>query len=164
MNVMFVYYYQSTLEAFGTMSALLIIPLVILLFAGPALAKKYGGLRIVVFTRFLSIGAAFLVILTTNPLIGAPAYLLFRSLLGMGQTLWISFASSIATRRSRTATSTWLEITFQVGFAVAALAGGRLIALNAYPTLGIISAISMAIAFALTVLFFGKKYLKAKVN
>jgi len=161
MNVMFIYYYKSTLQAFGTMSVVLIIPTVILLIAGPTLAKKYGGLRLVIATRFVAAGAAFMVVATMNPLIGAGAYMLFRSLMGVGQSLWISFASSITTRRSRTATSTWLEITFQMGFAVAALAGGKLIALNAYPTLGIISAVSMLIAFGLTVLFFGKKYLKA---
>lgn len=162
MNVLFIYYYNSSLQAFGTMSAVLIIPTVILLFFGPALAKKYNGLRIVVISRFVSAVAALLVIFTRNPIIGATAYLLFRSMLGIGQSLWMSFSSSVATRRSRTATSTWLEITFQVGFVVAALAGGKLVALEAYPLMGIISSISMVIAFVLTLRFFGKKYLIQK--
>jgi MFS family permease len=160
MNVMFIFYYHSTLQAYGIMSAIMIIPMVLFLFIGPTLAKKHHRLKIVIISRFLSVAFAFLTIATTNPMIGAPAYLMFRSLMGLGQSLWVSFASSVATRRSRTATSTWLEITFQLGFAVAALAGGRLIALEAYPMLGIISAFSMLTAFVLTVLIFGKKYLK----
>ncbi len=159
MNVIFIFYYGSNLESFGTMSAVLIIPMVLFLFVGPALAKKFHGLRIVLISRILAVVVAFLTILTTNPLMGAFAYIAFRSLLGLGQTLWVSFASSVATRRSRTATSTWLEMTFQMGFAVAALWGGKLIANNAYPALGIISGVSMLIAFILTCIFFGKQYL-----
>jgi MFS family permease len=164
MNVLFIYYYNSSLQAFGTMSAVLIIPTVIFLFFGPTLAKKYNGLRIVVISRLISAVAAVLVIFTKNPLIGASAYLLFRSMLGIGQSLWLSFSSSVATKRSRTATSTWLEITFQIGFAVAALAGGKLVAEDAYPWMGIISSISMLISFILTIRYFGKEYLGKNSN
>jgi MFS family permease len=162
MNVLFIYYYNSSLQAFGTMSAVLIIPTVIFLLLGPALAKKYNGLRIVIISRIVSAVAALLVVFTRNPIIGASGYLLFRSMLGIGQSLWLSFSSSVTTRRSRTATSTWLEITFQVGFVVAALAGGKLVAREAYPLMGVISSISMIIAFVLTMHFFGKKYLVRK--
>jgi hypothetical protein len=48
----------------------------------------------------------------------------FRSFFGFSQTLWFSFATSVATRRSRMATSVWLEITFQIGMGIAAF-GGR---------------------------------------
>jgi len=159
MNIIFVYYYKSNLQAYGTMSAVLIIPIVILLLAGPSLAKKYNGLRIILITRILSSVFAVFTIITTNPLIGASAYIIFRSLIGAGTSLWLSFASSVATNRSRTATSAWLEITFQIGFIAAALGGGHLIARGSYPALGIISAGSMVIAYLLTNLFFGKKYL-----
>ena len=159
MNIIFVYYYKSNLQAYGTMSAVLIIPIVILLLAGPSLAKKYNGLRIILVTRILSSVFAVFTIITTNPLVGASAYIIFRSLIGAGTSLWLSFASSVATKRSRTATSAWLEITFQIGFRAAALGGGHLIARGSYPALGFISAGSMVIAYLLTNLFFGKKYL-----
>jgi len=159
MNIIFVYYYKSTLQAYGTMSAILIIPIVILLLAGPSLAKKFNGLKIILITRILSSLFAVFTIITTNALIGASAYIIFRSLIGAGTSLWLSFASSVATKRSRTATSAWLEITFQIGFIAAALGGGHLIARGSYPALGIISGGSMVIAFLLTYLFFGKKYL-----
>ena len=113
----------------------------------------------IVFARVFAIAAALAVALTQNVWVGAPAYITYRALMGLGLSLWISFASSVATKRSRVATSTWLEMTFQLGFAFAALAGGKLIALNAYPALGFISAGMMAAALALTFVFFGKKYL-----
>jgi len=164
MNIIFVYYYKSTLQAYGTMSAVLIIPIVILLLAGPSLAKKFNGLKIILITRILSSLFAVFTIITTNALIGASAYIIFRSLIGAGTSLWLSFASSVATKRSRTATSAWLEITFQIGFIAAALGGGHLIARGSYPALGIISGVSMVIAFLLTYLFFGKKYLSPPVE
>jgi len=104
-----------------------------------------------------------MVIATTNQYIGGGSYMVFRALVGMGQTLWISWASTVATKRSRMATSTWLEITFQIGFAVSALYGGHLIAQNAYPTLGIIAGVSMLVAVALPLLFFGKEHWQRKV-
>ena len=159
MNVIFVFYYKSNLQSYGTMSAVMIIPTIIFLIVGPTLAKRYGGLRIILITRIFSAVFAFLTIITTKTLFGATAYLLFRSFIGLGTSLWLSFASSVSTQRSRAATSTWLEITFQVGFAIAAFGGGQLIARNAYPALGIISSVSMLIVFILTRLFFGKKYL-----
>lgn len=55
------------------------------------------------------------------------------------------------------ATSAWLEITFQLGLGIAALLGGRLVAKSAYFTLGLLSALSMAISFLLTFFFFGCK-------
>ena len=160
MNVIFVYYYGSTLQAFGNMSFLMIIPMLLLMFAGPGLAKRFGGFKVTLVTRVIAAAMAFLVIMTTNQYIGGGSYMAFRALIGMGQTLWISWASTVATKRSRMATSTWLEITFQIGFAVSALYGGHLIALDAYPTLGIISGVSMLMAVALPMVFFGKEYWK----
>jgi len=160
MNVIFVYYYGSTLQAFGTMSFLMIIPMLLLMFAGPGLAKRYGGFKVALITRVMAGALALMVIATTNQIIGGGSYMGFRALVGMGQTLWISWASTIATKRSRMATSTWLEITFQIGFAVSALYGGHLIALDAYPTLGIISGVSLLLAVILPLWFFGKEHWK----
>jgi len=158
MNVIFVYYYGSTLQAFGNMSFLMIIPMLLLMFAGPGLAKRYGGFKVTLVTRVMAGMLAFMVIMTTNQYVGGGSYMVYRALVGMGQTLWISWASTVATKRSRMATSTWLEITFQIGFAVSAFYGGHLIALGAYPRLGIISGVSMLIAVVLPLVFFGKEY------
>jgi len=158
LNVIFVYYYGSTLQVFGNMSFLMIIPMLLLMFAGPGLAKRYGGFKVTLVTRVMAGMLAFMVIMTTNQYVGGGSYMVYRALVGMGQTLWISWASTVATKRSRMATSTWLEITFQIGFAVSAFYGGHLIALGAYPRLGIISGVSMLIAVVLPLVFFGKEY------
>jgi MFS family permease len=160
MNVIFVYYYASTLQGFGNMSFLMIFPMLVLMFVGPGLAKRFGGFNVVMVTRVIAAVLALMVIATTNQYIGGGSYMVFRALVGMGQTLWISWASTVATKRSRMATSTWLEITFQIGFGVSALYGGHLIAKNAYPPLGIISAVSMLLAVVLPLWFFGKRTLR----
>ena len=159
LNIIFIYYFGSTLESYGTTVAVLVIPTIFFLFLGPSIAEKLGNLRTVLITRLLTAFLAVFVVLTANPLIGAGAFILYRSLLGFAQSLWFSFAISTATRRSRMATSAWLEITFQVGIGIATLAGGYLIARNSYVMLGVISSISMLICFVLTYLFFGKEHL-----
>ena len=160
LNIIFIYYFDSTLELYGTTMAVLVIPTILFLFLGPTIAKKLGNLRTVLISRVLAAVLAFFVVLTANAYIGSGAFILYRSVMGFAQSLWFSFAISVATRRSRMATSTWLEITFQIGMGFAALTGGYLIGQGAYKLLGTISAISMVICFVLTYIFFGKKYLK----
>lgn len=157
LNVIFVYYFNSSVEMFGIMSAVLVIPVIFFLFTGPSIAEKITGLRIVLISRFLSIFLTLLVVLTQNVFIGSGAYILYRSLLGLAQSLWFAFAISLATKRSRMATAAWLEITFQIGLGIAALVGGRLIASESYLMLGILSSAATAMSFLLTYLFFGRK-------
>ncbi len=157
MNLVFINYYQSTLEAYGVTSALLIIPMVGLLLLGPGLAKRYKNIPIILIGRFLSVLFAFGIGITTNAFIGGAAYILFRSMMSLAQTLWFGFAVTVSTRRSRMATSAWLEVTFQLGLGIAAFTGGRLVSANAYPTLGYLSSAAMLAAFLLTLIFFGKK-------
>lgn len=156
MNLIFINHYKSNLESYGVMSALLIIPMVGLLLIGPRLADRFGNIPVILVSRFLSIGFALMVGFTANPVIGGASYMLFRSTISLAQTLWFGFAVTMATRRSRMATSAWLEITFQIGLGIAAIVGGRLVTANAYPTLGYISSASMLAAFILTLIFFGK--------
>ncbi len=161
LNIIFVYYFHSTLEFYGTTLAVLVIPTTLFLFLGPAIAGKLGNLRAVLIARTMVVFMAFGVVMTINPYIGAAAFLLFRSFFGFSQSLWFSFATSVSTRRSRMATSVWLEITFQIGMGIAALVGGQLIAAGAFRMLGVISAVSMAVCLALTYKYFGKEYLTA---
>jgi MFS family permease len=156
MNLIFINHYQSTLESYGIMSALLIIPLVGMLLIGPSLAERYKNIPVILASRFLSFLFAFIVGFTMNPILGGAAYMLFRSTISLAQTLWFGFAVTVSTRRSRMATSAWLEITFQIGLGIAALAGGKLVAANAYPILGYIASGSMLAAFFLTLIFFGR--------
>ena len=159
LNVIFVYYFHVSLEFYGTTMALLVIPTALFLFLGPAIAERIGSLRTVLISRLLATFLAYFIVMTTNPYFGAASFILFRSLFGFSQSLWFSFATSVSTRRSRMATSTWLEITFQVGMGIAALVGGRLIANESYVMLGVISAVATAICFLLTYIFFGKEHM-----
>lgn len=161
MNLFFVYHYHSNLEAFGLMNAVMILPMMAFLMIGPSLAKRYNNLPIIMASRFLSVFFAIIVGLTTNALIGGSAFIFFRSFLSLSQTLWFAYAVSIATKRSRMATSAWLEITFQIGLGAAALLGGRLVANDGYLALGLLSAASMAVSLVLTYLFFGRKSITA---
>jgi predicted MFS family arabinose efflux permease len=95
--------------------------------------------------------------LTANAFIGGSAFIFFRCFISLSQTLWFAYAISTATKRSRMATSAWLEITFQIGLGIAALIGGRLVARDAYFSLGLLSALSMGVSFLLTFIFFGRK-------
>lgn len=156
MNLIFINHYQSTLEAYGVMSALLIVPMVGMLLIGPWLAERFRNIPVILASRFLSFLFAFIVGVTMNPILGGISFMLFRSTLSLAQTMWFGFAVAVSTRRSRMATSAWLEITFQVGLGIAALTGGKLVSANAYPILGYISSGSMLIAFLLTLVFFGR--------
>lgn len=159
LNVIFVYYFHVSLEFYGTTMALLVIPTALFLFLGPAIAERIGSLRTVLISRLLATFLAYFIVMTTNPYFGAISFIFFRSLFGFSQSLWFSFATSVSTRRSRMATSTWLEITFQIGMGVAALVGGKLIANESYVMLGVISAVATAICFALTYIFFAKEHM-----
>jgi len=158
LNIIFVYYFHSTLKFYGTVMALLVIPTTLFLFFGPTIAGKLGNLRTVMIGRVLDTMLAFCVVMTINPFFGAATFILYRSFFGFSQSLWFSFATSVTTRRSRMATSAWLEITFQIGMGVAALAGGSLIARGAYQLLGVISSLSMGISLFLTYKFFGREH------
>ncbi len=157
MNLFFIYQYDSDIQSFGLMNVIMIIPLVFFLMIGPSLAKRFGNLRVILVSRFLSIFFAVIVGWTTSAIVGGSAYIFFRSLVSLSQTLWFAYAISIATKRSRMATSAWLEITFQIGLGIAALVGGKLIASDSYFTLGLLSALSMATSLLLTFIFFGRK-------
>ncbi|MGC9329041.1 MAG: hypothetical protein ACP5I1_15505, partial [Candidatus Hinthialibacter sp.] len=85
--------YGSTLQAFGNMSFIMIVPMLVLMFVLPALAKRYGGFNVVMVTRVIAGILAFMVIATTNQYVGGGSYMVYRALIGMGQTLWISWAS-----------------------------------------------------------------------
>lgn len=157
MNLIFIYKYEARLESFGIVNALLIIPMIGFLLLGPGLAKRFTNIRVILVSRILSAFFALAVGLTGSAVIGGTAYILFRSTISLAQTLWFGFAAAVATRRSRMATSAWLEITFQIGLGIAAIAGGKLVGENAYPVLGYIASGAMLAAFLLTILFFGKE-------
>lgn len=161
-NIIFINYYKSTLQFFGASTSLLIFPTVILLFLGPHLAKKTSTLKVIIGSRLLAAIFSLCTVLTMNQFLGAGVYILFRACLVLAQSLGVSYAVTVATRRSRVATSAWLEATFDIGSGLAALLGGFLIAASAYFAIGWIASIALAISFYLTWLFFHKLDQKAE--
>ncbi|MDO9546982.1 MAG: MFS transporter [Pelolinea sp.] len=162
LNVIFVYYFNSSVEMYGVMSVVALVPIIFFLFTGPSIAEKITGIKVVFISRFLSIFLTLGVVLTQNVFIGSGLFILYRAIFGLAQSLWFSYAISKATRRSRMATAVWLEIAFQIGLGIAALVGGRLVASGSYLMLGILSSAATAISFLLTYIFFGKKEAQLK--
>jgi len=154
LNVIYVYYFNASLELYGVMSALLLIPVTIFLFSGPTIAKKFTRLHVVLFIRLISVFLLFAVVITRSAVIGGSAYILFRSLFGLAQSLWFAYAIDRASKRSRMATASWLEIAFQLGMGISAIVAGQMIADDKYFLLGVISSMATAISFLLTFVFF----------
>lgn len=157
MNILFVRSYNSTLSAYGITASLVFIPATIILFWAPTLARKKSTLWTVMASRLVGTLLGGVIAVTVNPLVGAVSFILFRASLSISQSLWLSFASAVATRRSRVATSAWLEATFDIGTGIAALIGGVLIQARAYYGIGLMSAIGMGLTYVLTWLFFARK-------
>ncbi len=164
MNLIYINHYQASLQSYGLMNACLIIPMIAMLMIGPRLSRRFKNIRVILASRLLSAIFAFITGITTNALLGGSAYILFRSSLSLAQTLWFSFAVSVATRRSRMATSAWLEITFQIGLGIAAILGGKLVGAGAYSYLSFISAGVMLVAFILSLVFFAKADTQAETS
>ncbi len=156
-NILFVQHYNSTLRAYGVAASLVIVPATIILFLAPGLARKKTTLWTVMGSRLLAALMGVVISITVNAMVGAAAYIMFRAALSISQSLWLSFASAVATRRSRVATSAWLEATFDIGTGVAALLGGVLIEARAYYGIGLMAAVGMGLSFVLTWLFFARR-------
>ena len=163
MNIIFVKYFNTSLELFGVIDAFSIIPMLLLFFLGPILAQKYTGIKVLLICRMIATVLAFLIIITNNPFFGGGAFILFLSFIELAQQLWFSFAVSVATSKSRMATSAWLEITFQIGLGIAALVGGKLISMESYVLLIGLAGLSIGVSFLLTAVFFGHKNWLAKI-
>lgn len=161
LNVIFVYYFNSSVEMYGVMSVVMVVPVIFFLLTGPSIAEKITGFKVVLISRFLSIFLTLGVVLTQNVFIGGGMYILYRAIFGLAQSLWFAYAISMATRRSRMATAVWLEIAFQIGLGIAALVGGRLVASESYLMLGIVSSAATTMSFLLTYIFFGRKKAQA---
>jgi MFS family permease len=154
MNVFFVFHLGTSLEFFGTTSALVIIPALMATIIAPIVAKIVGTVRTV--TIFRWIAAIFLVVfsLISNPIIGAISFWIIRSVTGASQPLSFSFAMREAKEKAKTAASAWLNVTFWAGNGIAASFSGFYIVQANYQAPIIIAAGSILLAGLLNELFF----------
>jgi MFS family permease len=146
MNIYFIYHMHTTREYFGAVSALVIIPALILTGLGPAMARKVGMVRIVTMLRMLIPPFLVTLAITTAGWLGSISYWLQSSLSNTAQPLSFSFAMSAADRKSRSAVSAWLNVTYWFGQAVAAPLTGFFLAKSNYFWPMVISSVAILLA------------------
>jgi MFS family permease len=150
MNVFFIYHMGTTREFFSSVEALVWIPTVIALSIGPLLALRKGLAKSISLARFLIPIFPIVLALTGSPWLGALAYWSYRAIFSMSQASWFSLAMTTSAPKSRVALSAWLEITFQIGMAIAALLTGALLARDNYTLPFFLSAGAALITATLT--------------
>jgi MFS family permease len=128
MNLYFINHLGTSREYFSTVAALAVIPTMLAAAVGPLIASRLGDFRAIVASRYIIPVATVAMALTASPAIASGGYWLYRALFTMGQALWFAYAMAAAAKRAKVATSAWLEITFWLGQALAALITGSLLA------------------------------------
>ncbi|MBN1261595.1 MAG: MFS transporter [Anaerolineae bacterium] len=157
MNLYFIYHLGVGREYYGTVAALLFIPTTIAALLGPALASRFGTARTVVASRYMIPITTLLMALTTVPWLGAGGFWAYRGLFSMSQSLWFAFVMKKAAERAKSAVSAWLEITFWLGQALAALVTGSLLADSNYVLPFYLSTAAALITGILTQVFIGSR-------
>lgn len=154
MNVFFVFHLGTSLEFFGTTSALVIFPALLATIVAPIIARIVGTVRTV--TIFRWIAATFLVVfsLISSPIIGAISFWIIRSVTGASQPLSFSFAMREAKEKAKAAASAWLNVTFWAGNGIAASFSGFFILQSNYRAPIMIAAGSILLAGLLNEIFF----------
>lgn len=132
MNLYFIQHLGTSREYFSTIAALAVIPTTLAAAFGPLIADRLGDFRAILVSRYLIPLTTIIMALTTSPLLGSGGYWLYRALFTMGQALWFAYAMATAAARAKVAVSAWLEITFWLGQALAALITGNLLADSNY--------------------------------
>ena len=153
-NVYFVHHLGATREFFGTVSAFLVVPAVLITAAGPLLAGWLGTIRSISAARLLMPAACLALALTVSPLLGAAAYCSLRALFMMGQSQWFAFSMEASDSESQAATSAWLNITYWLGNALMTPVVGLLIARGNYGIPFLLAAATGMVGSALTYLYF----------
>ena len=127
-NLYFILHLGTSREFFGTAAALSVIPISILAALGPVLARRLGNGRAIVISRYLVPLSTVVMALAATRAVGTGGYWSYRALFNMSQALWFAYAMGAARESAKTALSAWLEITFWLGQALAALVTGSLLA------------------------------------
>jgi MFS family permease len=132
MNIIFLYHLNTSREFYSTVEAFAFIPVILATLIGPILVARFGNVRAITLGR--SLVPVFLIILafTIQPLLGSASYWSYKALFSMSQSLWFAFAMATASKKSKAALSSWLEITFQIGMVVAAPTTGFLLSKSNY--------------------------------
>lgn len=153
MNLYFIYHLSSSREFFSTVEALAWAPVTAALMLAPLLANRLGPARFITLTRFMVPVSVLILAFTRQPAVASASYWSYRALFSVSQSVWFALAMASSARKARGALSAWLEITFQMGMALAALVTGMLIARSNYSLPFVFSSIAAAITGVLTYFF-----------
>jgi len=153
-NVYFVYHLGTTREFFGAVSALVVLPAVLVTAVAPLLATRLGRIRTISGARLFMPAACVILSLTASPLVGAAAYCGLRAFFMMGQSQWFAFSMEASDSESPAATSAWLNITYWLGNAFMTPVAGLLIAQGNYRFPFLLAAATGIMGSALTHLYF----------
>ncbi len=127
LNVIFVKNLGTSLEFFGTISALSIIPSIAITLLGPVLANAIGLVRSVTYMRSAASLSLVGLALTSSPWLGSIYFWFVRALTGASQPLSFSYAMQASKPKDKGAASAWLNVTYWFGNGIAANLGGLLI-------------------------------------
>ena len=156
MNIIFIYRLETTLEFFATVSALVLIPSLIVTSLAPLLAKLIGSVRSVTYMRSTAAASLVGLAITTNPWLGSLYFWAVKSFTGGSQPLSFAFAMRAAKPQAKSAAAAWLNVTFWLGNGIAANLGGSFIAQSNYKLLLFIGAGSILAAGLFNEFFFHK--------
>jgi len=152
-NIFFLFYLNTSREYYSWVEAFIFVPVVVATLIGPILAQRIGNVRVTLASRFLVPICLVVFTLGANPWIGTGSYWGYRGLFSMGQSLWFAFAMTTASRKSKAALSSWLQISFQIGIVLSAQITGNLLANENYARPFYISAGAALLAGILTWVF-----------
>ncbi len=164
MNLYFIYHLGTTREFFSMVEALVWIPTSIALALLPIVALRRGVAESITMGRFLIPIFPLVLAFTGLPTLGALAYWAYRGLFSSTQSIWFSLAMATSQPKSRTALSAWLEITFQVGMAIAALLTGSYLARGNYTMPFVLSAGAALMTASLTHWFISVPLRRARAS
>lgn len=152
-NIFFLFYLNTSREYYSWVEAFIFVPVVIATLIGPILAQRIGNVRVTLASRFIVPLCLVIFTLGASPWIGTGSYWGYRGLFSMGQSLWFAFAMTTASRKSKAALSSWLQISFQIGIVLSAQITGNLLANENYAMPFYISAGAALLAGILTWVF-----------
>ncbi len=120
MNLYFINHLGSSREFFGTISALTIIFIMIAVNIGPLLVSRWRSVTVVTTARLIFVVFLMVFIFTSTPMVGAFAYWIMIPIFQMSQPLALAFATKVTTIKYRTAVTSWINVAYWLGFAIAA--------------------------------------------
>jgi len=154
MNLYFIYHLGSSREVFSTIEALTIIFTSLAAAVGPMLVQRFGDARAISIGRWLIPIATITLALAGSVVAGTAGYWGYRTFFTMSQSLWLAYAMGNAAARAKVAVSAWLEITFWLGQALAAIVTGSLLAADNYRMPFVLSTAAAVVTAILTQAFF----------